>query len=68
MYSPARKVFGLHKLRCILSYSWLDAGVGNTFLDIFCVFAGMGGVSSTHVEKHLVFSLEWDWNGQHKLA
>ena len=48
----ASDAFGQHKLRCILSYSWHDAGMVNTYLDIFCLFAVMGGVFSTHVEMY----------------
>jgi hypothetical protein len=40
--SLAWKGFGQHKLRCILSNFWHDAGLDNTCLDIFYVFSGMG--------------------------
>jgi hypothetical protein len=46
--------FYLHKLICILSYSLHEAKLFNKCLVIFYVFAGMGVVSSTHVEMHYV--------------
>ena len=57
------KGFNQHKLRYIirwhgknhiLSYSWQDASLVNSCLVTHSVFAGMGRVSSTHVEMHYV--------------
>jgi hypothetical protein len=36
--------FGQHMLRCISIPCWLSRGFFNTFLDTFCVLAGMGVV------------------------
>ena len=61
----------MHYVRAFL-VAFLSTGVMIHFLSrlalkAFCVPAGMGWVRSTQFEKHFVFSLEWDWNGQHKL-
>jgi hypothetical protein len=81
--SLAWEVFGQHKLRCILSYSWHDAGMVNIYLDKCCLIDGMGGFSSTRVEMyyvrafligfgqlvkiHFLSKLAWEAFGQLKL-
>jgi len=67
--SLAWAVIAQHKLLCILSVNSHRMGLVNTCSrwhgmsktiksgDTFCVFAGMGGVWSTHVEKNLVSTM-----------
>jgi hypothetical protein len=49
--------FGQHKFRYILCPRRL--GVVNTCINAICVFAGMGGVRTTHFEIHFESSLVW---------
>ena len=65
--SLARERFRQHLLRYILSPRWHGMGLVNTCFETFCFLADMGGVCSTHVEKHFVSSLVRDGFVQHML-
>ena len=51
--------FGQQKLRYILCPRWHKRCLVNTVLDTFYFLVGMGGVCSTWVKIHFLFSLEW---------
>ena len=51
--------FGQQKLRYILCPRWHKRCFVNTVLDTFYFLTGIGGVCSTWVKIHFLFSLEW---------